>query len=45
LDDDALAAADYAASVPQFGPLESMNLATAAAVCVYQSAFAQHPEG
>ena len=45
LDDEALAAADYAASVPQFGPLESMNLATAAAVCVYQSAFAQHPEG
>lgn len=45
LEDEALAASDHTASVPQFGPLESMNLATAAAVCVYQSAFAQHPEG
>ena len=45
LDDEALAASDHTASFPQFGPLESMNLATAAAVCVYQSAFAQHPEG
>jgi len=29
------------ASVPQYGPVESMNLATAAAVCLFQSAFAQ----
>lgn len=42
LDEEALHAADIVASVPQYGPLESMNLATAAAVCLFQSAFAQH---
>ena len=41
LDDSALAKADVVASVPQYGPVESMNLATAAAVCLFQSAFAQ----
>lgn len=41
LDDSALAEADIVASVPQYGPVESMNLATAAAVCLFQSAFAQ----
>ena len=41
LDDDTLAASDVVASVPQYGPVESMNLATAAAVCLFQSAFAQ----
>lgn len=42
LDDDALHAADIQASVPHYGPVESMNLATAAAVCLFQSAFAQN---
>ena len=41
LDDETLAASDVVASVPQYGPVESMNLATAAAVCLFQSAFAQ----
>ncbi len=41
LDDSALVKADIVASVPQYGPVESMNLATAAAVCLFQSAFAQ----
>jgi TrmH family RNA methyltransferase len=41
LDDATLAASDVVASVPQYGPVESMNLATAAAVCLFQSAFAQ----
>ena len=41
LDDSTLAESDIVASVPQYGPVESMNLATAAAVCLFQSAFAQ----
>jgi TrmH family RNA methyltransferase len=41
LDDEVLAESDLVASVPQYGPVESMNLATAAAVCLFQSAFAQ----
>lgn len=41
LTDEALAAADQAITVPIFGRAESMNLATAAAVCLYESAFAQ----
>lgn len=45
IDDAAIAKADVVASVPQYGPLESMNLATAAAVCLFQSAFAQRPRG
>lgn len=40
LDDATLQAVDRVVSVPQYGPVESMNLATAAAVCVFQSAFA-----
>jgi len=32
---------DHAVRVPIYGHAESMNLATAASVCVYQSAFAQ----
>ena len=40
LDDAALEQADVVVSVPQYGPVESMNLATAAAVCIFQSAFA-----
>ncbi len=45
LGDKALAHADQVVSIPQYGPVESMNLATAASVCVFQSAFAQHPDG
>lgn len=41
LDDDDLAAADRTVTVPIYGKAESMNLATAASVCLYESAFAQ----
>ena len=37
---EALSLADKTVSVPQYGNVESLNLATAAAVCLYQSAFA-----
>jgi TrmH family RNA methyltransferase len=41
LDEDALAGADAAVRVPIHGRAESLNLATAAAVCLYASARAQ----
>jgi RNA methyltransferase, TrmH family len=41
LTDDDLARADRAIAVPIYGKAESMNLATAASVCLYESAFAQ----
>ena len=41
LADEQLALADRAVRVPIYGHAESMNLATAASVCLYQSAFAQ----
>ncbi|WP_187976401.1 RNA methyltransferase [Mycetocola sp. JXN-3] len=41
LTDENLARAERAVSVPIFGAAESMNLATAASVCLYESAFAQ----
>jgi TrmH family RNA methyltransferase len=41
LADEQLAMADAAISVPIYGKAESMNLATAASVCLYESAFAQ----
>ena len=41
LDAATLALADRAARVPIYGRAESLNLATAASVCLYQSAFAQ----
>lgn len=41
LDGDKLALADRAVTVPIYGRAESMNLATAASVCLYESAFAQ----
>ncbi len=44
LDDDALALADRALRLPIFGRAESLNLATAASVCLYESAFAQRAE-
>ncbi|GAA2458148.1 TrmH family RNA methyltransferase [Agromyces soli] len=40
LDDDKLALSDRAVVVPIYGNAESMNLATAASVCLYESAFA-----
>jgi TrmH family RNA methyltransferase len=41
LSDEQLALADRAITVPIYGHAESMNLATAASVCLYESAFAQ----
>ena len=41
LSDDARALADTVVSVPIYGKAESLNLATAASVCLYASAFAQ----
>lgn len=41
LDEDALALADLALRLPIFGKAESLNLATAASVCLYETAFAQ----
>jgi len=41
LTDDDLALADRTVTVPIYGNAESMNLATAASVCLYESAFAQ----
>ncbi len=41
LPDEYLALADRAIAVPIYGHAESMNLATAASVCLYESAFAQ----
>lgn len=41
LDDEALAHADMALKLPIYGSAESLNLATAASVCLYESAFAQ----
>ncbi|MGB4136122.1 MAG: RNA methyltransferase [Microbacterium sp.] len=42
LADEGLALADRALKLPIFGRAESLNLATAASVCLYESAFAQH---
>jgi TrmH family RNA methyltransferase len=42
LSDEQLALADRVITVPIYGRAESMNLATAASVCLYESAFAQH---
>jgi TrmH family RNA methyltransferase len=41
LSDEHFALADRAITVPIYGHAESMNLATAASVCLYESAFAQ----
>jgi len=41
LGDEQFAMADRALAVPIYGHAESMNLATAASVCLYESAFAQ----
>jgi TrmH family RNA methyltransferase len=39
---EVLALADQVVSVPIYGAAESLNLATAASVCLYMSAFAQN---
>lgn len=44
LSGELLALADRAITVPIYGHAESMNLATAASVCLYESAFAQRSE-
>jgi TrmH family RNA methyltransferase len=36
-----LTAVNTVVGLPLYGPAESLNLATAASVCLYQSAFAQ----
>jgi TrmH family RNA methyltransferase len=41
LEDDALALADMSLRLPIYGAAESLNLATAASVCLYETAFAQ----
>jgi TrmH family RNA methyltransferase len=41
LTEDDLARADKAVTVPIYGNAESLNLATAASVCLYESAFSQ----
>lgn len=41
LDDEALALADMSLRLPIYGAAESLNLATAASVCLYETAFAQ----
>jgi RNA methyltransferase, TrmH family len=41
LEDSDLALADRAIAVPNYGRAESMNLAMAASVCLYETAFAQ----
>jgi RNA methyltransferase, TrmH family len=45
LPDDLLALADESVAVPIYGRAESLNLATAAAVCLYASALAMREDG
>jgi TrmH family RNA methyltransferase len=45
LADEALQLADSALRLPIFGRAESLNLATAAGVCLYETAFAQRSAG
>jgi len=45
LDEDALALADLSLRLPIYGAAESLNLATAASVCLYETAFAQRAAG
>lgn len=44
LADEALAQADLALRLPIYGAAESLNLATAASVCLYETAFAQRAD-
>jgi TrmH family RNA methyltransferase len=43
LSNDELALADHRVAVPVYGAAESLNLGTAATVCLYASARSQHP--
>jgi TrmH family RNA methyltransferase len=43
LSEQVLGAADARVSVPIYGRAESLNMAVAAAICLYASALAQHP--
>ncbi|WP_203582165.1 TrmH family RNA methyltransferase [Microbacterium hibisci] len=45
LEDEALALADLSLRLPIYGAAESLNLATAASVCLYETAFAQRAKG
>lgn len=45
LSDQELAAADHRVAVPIYGQAESLNVSTAATVCLYASARAQHRRG
>ena len=45
LDEEALHAADLSLRLPIYGAAESLNLATAASVCLYETAFAQRAAG
>lgn len=45
LGDELLLLADRALRLPIYGRAESLNLATAASVCLYESAFAQRADG
>jgi TrmH family RNA methyltransferase len=40
--DEWLELADHAVALPMYGRAESLNIAAAAAVCLYSSAFAQN---
>lgn len=44
LPDDVLGAVDHVIRIPILGHAESLNLATAAAVCLYAAARVQHPD-
>ncbi|MFS0866873.1 TrmH family RNA methyltransferase [Microbacterium sp. 179-B 1A2 NHS] len=44
LDEEALALVDMSLRLPIYGRAESLNLATAASVCLYESAFAQRAD-
>ncbi len=44
LEDDAVALADLSLRLPIYGRAESLNLATAASVCLYETAFAQRTD-
>jgi TrmH family RNA methyltransferase len=45
LEESSLALADRVLKLPIFGRAESLNLATAASVCLYESAFTQRAAG
>ncbi|GAA5101193.1 RNA methyltransferase [Microbacterium yannicii] len=45
LEDDALSLVDLSLRLPIYGAAESLNLATAASVCLYETAFAQRAAG